>query len=279
MIGLILDEFHFASLWNGGILLFVLFGAIIYLFILPAGKEHSIWKAILFFIGSIALFVSVGSPLNIVGRIQYSSHIIQILLLLFIAPPLMIYGLKRKWFDHVIATYPAVKKTVYALTHPVFAMVIFYILFYGYHIPAIFNFARVDLYINYFYLLVLFIAAILLWVPIFSKHRLTKKQKMLYSLINMILLLPYGFVLLLANGNLYTVYTDLSSFISALEVCLPVEKSLPKTYYEALLPFAPVDEQVKGGKILIVGVIAIFSLMMGLVRFVKSKPNTSKEDV
>ncbi|HEX6593842.1 MAG TPA: cytochrome c oxidase assembly protein [Bacillota bacterium] len=271
MIGLILDEFHFASLWNGGILLFVLFGAIIYLFILPAGEDHSVWKTIFFFIGSIVLFVSIGSPLNIVGRIQFSTHIIQILLLLFIAPPFMIYGLKRKWFDYVIATYPTVKKVIYSLTHPVFAIVLFYLLFYGYHIPAIFNFARVDLYINYFYLLVLFIAAILLWVPIFSQHRLTKKQKIIYSVTNIVLLLPYGVVLLLAKGNLYTVYTDLSSFISALEVCLPVGKALPTTYYEALLPFAPVDEQVKGGKLLIAAGTAIFVLMIGLLQFVKSK--------
>src|SRR5699024_3935004 len=157
--------------------------------------------AILFFIGSIALFVSVGSPLNIVGRIQYSSHIIQILLLLFIAPPLMIYVLKRKWFDHVIATYPAVLKTVYALTLPVSSIMIFYILYYGYHIPAIFSLARVEFYIKYFYLLALTIAAMLLSIWIFSKHRLTKKQKMLYSLINMMLLLPYGFSLLLTKGN------------------------------------------------------------------------------
>ena len=94
MLDIMLEEFPFASLWNTGIFLFIAFAAIIYLFLLPQEKNHRLWKTVFFFIGLIVLFIATGSPINIIGRIQFSVHIIQVVLLCLIAPPLLLIGMK-----------------------------------------------------------------------------------------------------------------------------------------------------------------------------------------
>lgn len=99
MLDIILDEFHFSTLWNGEILLFGLFSAIIYLFLLPEEKNHSIWKTILFFTGLIVLFISIRSPINVIARIKLSTHIKQLILLLLVVPPLLIIGFKTKLWN------------------------------------------------------------------------------------------------------------------------------------------------------------------------------------
>lgn len=261
MLDILLDEFHFSTMWNGGILLFILFGVIIYLFLLPEDKNHKLWRTISFFAGLIILFMSIGSPLNVTGRIQFSTHIIQIVLLLLAAPPLLIIGFKKKALEKILSI-PVLAKIIHAITNPVAAIILFYLLFYIYHIPIIFNNARIDLYLNYFYLFALFIAAMLLWIPIISSSRLNRKQKRYYIIVNSILLIPYSLLLLLANDVLYLIYTDVDMFISALAVCLPDFQDIPKEFFQAIMPFNPTEEQPKGGWILLASQIAIFGFSL-----------------
>ncbi|WP_165767966.1 cytochrome c oxidase assembly protein [Virgibacillus indicus] len=261
MLDILLEEFHFSTMWNGGILLFILFGVIIYLFILPEDKNHKWWRTILFFTGLIILFISIGSPLNVIGRIQFSTHIIQIVLLLLFAPPLLIIGFKKKTMEKILSI-PVLAKIMRVITNPIAAIILFYLLFYGYHIPVIFNNARIDLYLNYFYLLALFIAAFLLWIPIISSNRLHQKQKRYYIIANIVLLIPYSLLLLLAKDVLYMIYTDVDMFISALAVCLPDFQDIPKEFFQAIMPFNPAEEQPKGGWILLVSQLVIFGFSL-----------------
>ncbi|SHG70269.1 cytochrome c oxidase assembly protein [Ornithinibacillus halophilus] len=270
MLEILLDEFMFGSLWNGGIFLFVAFAAIIYLFLLPHDDRHSIWKTLSFSLGLIAVFASIGSPLNIIGRIQFSTHIIQVVLLLFVAPPLLVYGFKQKSIDLVKDKLPVVKRFINFVTKPLFAIILFYGLVYVYHISFVFDFARMDLFLNYFYLLALFVAAILFWVPIISTNY-SYKQRLIYTSSNILLLIPLSLIWLLVDKSLYTTYTDMTSFIAAMELCLPAGETLPTEYYSMLLPFDPVAEQVKGGLILLVAQLAIFSIALLLLNFTKKK--------
>jgi len=257
-------------LWNGGILLFILFGVIIYLLILPTGKDHKIWKTIVFFLGLTVVFIALGSPINVVARIKYSSHIIQLILLLLVAPPLLIIGFKYEMMKNV-HSIEVLDKIIHVLTKPIVAVVVFYVLFYGYHIPAVFNFARVDLYLNYFFFFALFIAAFMLWIPIISPKILSKKQKNIYALINIVLFIPYSIILLLATEGMYSLYTDIDLFISSLALCLPDVENVPPEFFQSLLPFDPVHEQQVGGVILIVSQIVLFRGYTFLVKKLKTR--------
>jgi len=257
LLDIILDEFHFSTLWNGGILLFILFGVIIYLFILPADKNHSIGKTIIFFLGLVAVFAALGSPINVIARIKFSTHIIQLALLLLVAPPLLIIGFKANFMEKV-RSITILDKSITKATKPIIALIVFYALFYGYHIPVVFNFARIDLFWNYFFFLALFVAAILLWVPIMSPDILSHKQKKVYALINTALFIPYSLILFLAPEGIYSLYTNIDLFISSLALCLPDIEEVPPEFFVSLLPFDPVHEQQLGGMIFLVSQVILF---------------------
>lgn len=273
MIDIILDEFHFSTLWNGGIFLFILFGLIIYFVLLPVDKSHSFGKTGLFLLGVLALFISIGSPLNIHGRINFGSHIIQIVLLLFIAPPLLIAGFKMKIFEQLQAISFA-EKVISLITRPLGAMIIFHVLFYGYHIPSIFNYVRMDLYLNYFYLLLLFFSALLLWVPIITPNLLTAEQKVKYCSINSLLLIPFSVVCFFATENLFSIYSNMTSLIASIQLCLPDWEEIPSNFFAGLLP-DPVNEQKRGAILFALSQVVMFGVVLFLSTM-KSKSMLTK---
>ncbi|WP_085992857.1 cytochrome c oxidase assembly protein [Oceanobacillus senegalensis] len=259
MLEIILDEFHASTLWNGGIFIYTAFAVIIYFFLLPSSKHHSIWRIIAFLAGILAVYVSLGSPLNIIGRIKFSTHIIQLVLLLLIAPPLLIIGFKMEIIER-IRKKAIVEKIIAIITKPIIAVSLFYVLFYVYHIPFVFNSIRLDLFLNYLAMLVLFIAAILVWIPLIRPNRLFGKRRWLYGLVHIILFIPYGAILLAANVGLYSLYTDIDLFMSSIIVCLPDAEYLTPEFYQSLLPFDPVQEQKTGGIYLLISQVVIFTL-------------------
>lgn len=257
MLEIILDEFHFSTLWNGGIFIFIGFILIIYFLLLPQEKKHPIWKQAIFVLGMLAVFAALGSPLNVIARIKFSTHIVQLVLLLLVAPPMLIFGFKNEIFKRA----KEIKILAYLLkivTQPILGFILFFSIFYVYHIPAIFNYARLDLYINYFFMFALLVAAILLWLPIITVKRLTVKQKLLYIVLNILLFIPASLVLFTYDSSLYNVYSDADLFLQSLEACIPNLDGIPPEIAASLLPFDPVKEQVQGGVLLLISQSIIF---------------------
>lgn len=265
MLEIILDEFHFSTLWNGGIFIFIGFILIIYFLLLPQEKKHPIWKQILFVIGMLAVFAALGSPINVIARIKFSTHIIQLVLLLLVAPPLLILGFKNEIVERA-REINILNRFLNILTQPILSFILFFAIFYIYHIPAIFNFARLDLYINYFFMFALLIAAILLWLPIIYANKLQAKQSVLYIALTILLLIPSSLVLFFYDSSLYLVYSDVDLFLQSLEACIPNLDGIPPEIAASLLPFDPVQEQVHGGILLFISQSIIFfaSALIGL---------------
>jgi len=273
LIELLLDELHVSSVWNGGILLLAFFTIILYLFILPNGKNHTWWKSIIFIVGVAVAYMAIGSPLNIVARIQFSTHIIQFLLFFLVAPPLLIIGFKTE-IIHRVLKFSIAKKIARVLTNPYFVFVLFFLLISIFHLPSVFDAGRMDIYVNYFYMFGLFFLAILYWIPIVTRLRLNKKQKLIYLGASIIALIPVSVFLMLSTDNLYETYSDLGVFVEALEACFPPdEEPLPASFYETLLPNKPHMEQQLGGKVLLIGESIIFLITMALVSFIEPRLN------
>ncbi|MDO6450320.1 cytochrome c oxidase assembly protein [Oceanobacillus profundus] len=260
MLDIILDEFHFSTLWNGGIFLFTMFAAIIYFFLLPTSKKHRWWKSLAFVVGLIVIFIASASPLNVTGRIKFSTHSLQLVLLLLIAPPLLIAGFKTEILKRM-KSIGGIKKVIVMLTQPIVATVLFQVVFYSYHIPFIFNFARLDLYLNYFFLLALFLSAVLLWIPLLSSNQLSRGQKWKYSFVNIVLLAPFSMILFFAKTGLYAIYSDINLFMSALALCLPDLTDVPPEFFTSLLPFDPVHEQWLGALYFFGGILISFTIV------------------
>lgn len=276
LIEILLDELHVSSVWNGGILLLAFFTLILYFFILPTGKNHTWWKSIIFIIGVFVAYMAIGSPLNIVARIQFSTHIIQLILLLLVAPPLLIIGFKTE-IIHKALKFPIAKKIANILTKPYVAFILFFIFLTMLHVPAIFDAARMDIYTNYFYMFGLLFIAILYWIPIVTDICFERKQKLLYVGLSIFALIPVSLFLIFSTEGMYETYSDLGVFVDALEACFPPdEEPLPASFYESLLPSKPVQLQHVGGQILLGGGIVVFLITMLLVQVFEKRKATKK---
>lgn len=263
----VLKNFSFHSQWNAGILLFVLLSIVLYLFLFPTSKEHTKTKSTLFITGLLLIFVTVGSPLNLVGRIIFRGHIIQMLLLIFIIAPFILMGLKTVKVSNKVIREKLMKIMKW-LTNPKLTLSVFHLLFFCYHIPVVFNFVRINYFLNYFYFFCLFISAFLMWfsiVPAMNELTLfSLKQRMKHCIINILLFLPVCFLLIFPNTILYSIYIDPDLLRSSLEVCLPpgeTVETIPDEFFDYLLPYPPLKEQRIGGGILLISQVMIFGSM------------------
>ncbi|MGN7299882.1 cytochrome c oxidase assembly protein [Ferdinandcohnia sp. SAFN-114] len=263
MISQILDGFSFHSQWNGGIIFFTLILIVLYMFLLPTPKNHPKHKSIALAGSMLLILLAVGSPLNLLGRMLFRAHIIQIVVVLLIAAPLIVMGLKTNLLEKALRKN-SVKKVYSVLTHPVFTIILFHGLLIGYHVPVMFDWIRTGYFTNYFFLIGLIVAAVLLWWPIIGpikEHdQMTFKKKLIYIVVNIVLFLPVTLFLWLAKDALYSVYSDTSQMLAALALCMPLGEEIPPDLLETLLPYPPIGEQKNGAIILFITQTLIFGL-------------------
>ncbi|WP_226665317.1 cytochrome c oxidase assembly protein [Metabacillus litoralis] len=261
MIGDLLSNFSFSAQWNGGVFYFVLLAIVCYLFILPTPEGHTKGKSILFVFGMLLLAFILGGPLNILARMIFRAHIIQMIILFFIVAPLLVYGAKRGMIFKKIST-PFVENTTEIMKHPFIRILMFYGLFIIYHFPSVFDYIRMSNTLNYLYLLGLFIASTLLWSTIFTfKMELPNScqlNKLVLS-VNAIIFLGFSSFLVITTNQLYGIYNDLELLQLSLAVCLPAGETIadiPEKFYTVLHPFPPLKEQKIAG-----GILAVSQMM------------------
>lgn len=261
MVEKILSGFSFHAQWNVGVLFFTLIFAVLYLFLLPTSKQHTRKQTVLFLLGILVFIIAVASPINLLGRIIFRAHMIQLILLLLVVAPLLLQGMKAQFLTRLYNkgnNHAWMNK----LTHPVITIPLFHVLFAMYHIPYFFESIRISYYGNYFYIFLLFLSATLLWLPLFPPIRELDrlKRKITYGVVNIILFIPIS-ILLIVSDNLYSIYSDPNLLRSGLELCLPLGDSIPQDLFETILPFPPLREQKLGGFILLISSTTIFGLL------------------
>ncbi len=233
------------------------------MFLLPTPQDHKRYKSFAFAGSMVLILLAVGSPLNLLGRMLFRAHIIQIVVVLLIAAPLIVIGLKTNLIGKMLKNN-GVKKGYRVLTHPVFAIILFHGMFIGYHIPVVFDWIRTGYFTNYIFLVALILSAMLVWWPIIGpikeQDRMKFKQKLIYIVINILLFLPVTLFLWFADGELYTVYSDTSQMLAALALCMPLGEEVPPDLLETLLPYPPISEQKNGAIILFASQAIILSL-------------------
>lgn len=265
MTDILLDEFPFATLWNGGILFFVFLGLVLNFFIIPKARDNAVLKAIAIVLGMIILFITLGSPLNILGRLEFSLHVLQLILMTLVAAPLIVIGFKFRELDFLLKIKP-IDRIVSLMVNPILTIGLFYSLFYVYHIPTVFNTIRTDLYLNYFYMFGLFIASMLLWIPLVYDKKLISNKKLKYIFVNVIGLLIFSIIMIISKNNLYEVYTNPDFFAKALELCFPQNIEIDPEIYLELIQYEPVIQQKQGGFMLIFSTVIIFGISLFTIK-------------
>ncbi|GAA0337896.1 MULTISPECIES: cytochrome c oxidase assembly protein [Oceanobacillus] len=259
MIAIFLDEFHFSTLWNGGIFLFCAFMIVCYFFMIPSKGKSGMLYIISFLFGMVVLFLSVGSPLNIIGRLTLQAHMYQIVGLLFVAAPLLVIGWRPKsWISEKISW---IQSALAYFRKPAVAITLLTVFFYGYHLPFMFDIARIELYWNHFFMMCLFLAALNFWAAFFY-YWLNNRVRWYATAVQISAFLPYCFYGLLAGSGIYQTYKDPAVFLESLRVCIPVDLQMPDEFYIGFLPFDPVYEQQMGILIFLFSIALVFVITL-----------------
>ena len=168
-------------------------------------------QPILFFLGLGLLYVTIGSPISTISHLSFSLHMIQMSMLYFIIPPLLILGIP----DSLLPISTRINKL---FLPPSAALYTFAILFLLYHMPVILAFLSQHSNVHNSYLLVLLYTSFSMWRPIVNG------QDKRYAMLSGLLLLP-ACILFIFNASLGEVNNPLLAQMTATLCFTPSEFS------------------------------------------------------
>lgn len=180
--------------WHWPLLIAVTFISFIYLtFILRLAKsEMTLLQTLSFFTACALLVLVIGSPFATISHLSFSLHMMQMSIIYFIIPPLILLGIPEQLVDNL----PRLRWLRW-LNIPRFprntSLYTFAGLFFLYHTPILLSFLVSNPLLKYSYLFVLFALSFGMWHPIASPvpllRRCTCKLKH-YSYISGIAIMP-----------------------------------------------------------------------------------------
>jgi putative membrane protein len=179
---------------------------------LPGRAEYPTWYAVRFHLGVLVAYVAVGSPLDQLGEgFLFSAHMLQHMLLIYVAAPLIVTGLPPELTDGwLLAGRPRLTKTLRLLTGPVAGGLIFTLFFSMWHFPELYEAALRSRPLHVLEHWSMFLPAILMVWPLFSMSaalpRIGYGQAMFYCFALMIADLPIWAVLIFGEHPIYETY-------------------------------------------------------------------------
>ena len=116
-------------------------------------NELPVWRAVCFCSGVFAFWLAIASPLGVFDDVLLTAHMIQHLVLMFVAPPLILLGapavpllrgLPRPLLQKVFAPLlrsRSLRQIAHGLLHPITGWLALNLAFLGWHIPAAYELA------------------------------------------------------------------------------------------------------------------------------------------
>nr|WP_238941789.1 cytochrome c oxidase assembly protein [Bacillus sp. REN10] len=165
-----------------------------------------------FFTAVVLFYLFKGSPIAVVSADQlFSAHVLQLMVMLFIVPPLSIMSLPVDFLRSYFWSYQK-RRVMKWLTHPFSSALLFNISLSAYFAPPIFN-GMID---HSFLVVVcqgaLLVFAFIMWwtiiTPLPEMTKLSESVRVLYIFLASLLLLPIGIFLLASGHPHYTLYQE-----------------------------------------------------------------------
>jgi putative membrane protein len=113
----------------------------------------SLWRLAAFFAGIIFVWIAIGSPLNAFDDVSLTVHMLQHLLLMSIAPPLVLLGAPQlpllhglpqplaRFVVNPILRWSSMKRLGHLIADPAFGWLAATLALIGWHVPAVFELA------------------------------------------------------------------------------------------------------------------------------------------
>lgn len=194
----------------------------------------------------VALLAALVSPIDGLGEnYLFSAHMVQHVLLGDIAPLLLLLALSRVMMRPVTRRAVGVERALGPLAHPIVPLLIWVLLMYGWHIPALYDAALENPVVHLAEHVSFFTAGLLVWWPLIQpvpmRHKLTGLQPIAYI-------------------------GSAKAALAALGIALTWSSTVFYPYYETvprIWGLSPIEDQNVGGVIMMVEQ----SLTFGLVLF------------
>jgi putative membrane protein len=179
---------------------------------LPGRRDYPVGHAVRFHLGVLVAYVAVGSPLDQLGEgFLFSAHMLQHMLLIYVAAPLLVTGLPPEFLDRwLLEGRPRLTRCLAILTHPVCGGMIFTLIFSIWHFPELYEAALRSRPLHVVEHWSMFLPAILMVWPLFSLSarlpRIGYGQAIFYSFALMVADLPLWAVLIFGDHPIYETY-------------------------------------------------------------------------
>jgi putative membrane protein len=118
--------------------------------------------------GVLCLLIALEGPIHeLSDKYLFSAHMVQHMLLIYAAPPLMLLGLPS-WLLRPVFRLPGLLPVARALTKPIPALILFNVVFSVYHVPLYYNAVVSDHNLHIAAHLLFIVLALITWWPILS---------------------------------------------------------------------------------------------------------------
>jgi putative membrane protein len=251
--------FGFRALWSPFLFIFVLL--ITAGFFLITIKYRSYFKnsepltksqAFLFIVAMILFYLTKGGPIDLMGHLMFYAHMIQMAVLLFIIPPILIISIPDWIWKNLWAT-TLFSRTFGFLKKPLIILILFNTVFSLYHLPIIFDFIKTNIILHELYTGLLMLLALGLWWPLVNKietyQSLTGLKKVAYIFASGALILPACALIIFNDHPMYATYSNPELWAKSLELCVPSStlSSLDLSGPEMFTSMSLIHDQQLGG--------------------------------
>ncbi|AWC33543.1 cytochrome c oxidase assembly factor CtaG [Bacillus cytotoxicus] len=281
--------FGFQALWSPIFFMFMLSILISYFFIIGPYRtrfEHAekvSRKQIFYFTsGIILLYIVKGGPIDLIGHIIFSAHMLEMAVMYIAVPPLLLLGIPV-WLYSYITSFKAIQVILKLFAKPLIALFVFNGLFSFYHLPLVFDAVKQSQVAHPIVLAILFFTSIMMWWPMLNplpeQQSLSDIKKLGYMFANGILLTPACALIIFASEPLFATYTDSSAWMKAMELCVPAGtlSDLNITGPEFLHWLPVVQDQQTGGIIMKIVQEIVYGTMIGYVFFKWARKEREKD--
>lgn len=190
----------------------------------PNGEKVSKRKIFYFISGMLLLYLVKGGPIDLLGHVVFSAHMLEMAVMCIVVPPLLLLGLPD-WLFQYITSFRFIRMMLHIWANPIVALFVFNGLFSMYHLPVVFDAVKQSQFGHPVVLFILFFMAMMLWWPMFNPlpeyQTLSDIQKIGYMFANGMLLTPSCALIIFATEPLFATYTDPSAWMKAMELCVP----------------------------------------------------------